>query len=72
MKYLPIGCVLAALHFNENNGRNQAVTKDGKARYRIVYPKFKKGGYTVRKISVECTYGMQILLIFKKNINFNL
>jgi hypothetical protein len=51
---------LAVLHFNENYGRDQARTKDGTARYKIAYPKFKKGEYTVRKISVECTYGMEI------------
>ena len=65
---------LAALHFNENIGRNVAATKDGKARYRIVYPKSKKVGYTVKKISVECTYGIQLLLYFVdfKKDNFNL
>ena len=65
---------LAALHFNENNGRTLAVTKDGKARYRIVYPKSKKVGYTVKKIYVECTYGIQILFYFVdfKKDNFNL
>ncbi|ESP03492.1 hypothetical protein LOTGIDRAFT_137344, partial [Lottia gigantea] len=48
---------LAALHFNENSQRKQAVTKDGRARYKIVYPKFKKGDYSVRRILVDCTYG---------------
>ncbi|CAG2218817.1 unnamed protein product [Mytilus edulis] len=47
---------LAALHFNENNQREQAVTKDGRARYKIVYPKFKKGDYSVKRILVDCTY----------------
>ncbi|XP_078321751.1 uncharacterized protein LOC111111789 isoform X2 [Crassostrea virginica] len=47
---------LAALHFNENTQRTQAVTKEGKARYRIVFPKYKRGEYTVRKISVDSTY----------------
>ncbi|VDI38082.1 Hypothetical predicted protein [Mytilus galloprovincialis] len=47
---------LAALHFNENSQREQAVTKDGRARYKIVYPKFKKGDYSVKRILVDCTY----------------
>lgn len=33
------------------------MTREGKARYRIVYPKYKKGDHTVRKISVDSTYG---------------
>ena len=48
---------LAALHFNENSSREQAVTKDGKERYNINFPKFKKGGYIVRKVKVEPTHG---------------
>ena len=48
---------LAALHFNENTQRTQAVTKEGKARYIIVFPKYKRGEYTVRKIFVDSTYG---------------
>ena len=46
---------LAALHFNENSSRDQAVTKEGKERY-ILFPKFKKGGYIVRKLTVDPTY----------------
>ena len=45
---------LAALHFNENTQRTQAVTKE---RYIIVFPKYKRGEYTVRKISVDDTHG---------------
>ena len=47
---------VAALHFNENSGRDQAVTKEGKERYNILFPKFKKGGYIVRKLTVQPTY----------------
>lgn len=47
---------LAALHFNENSSRDQALTKEGKERYNILFPKFKKGGYIVRKVTVEPTY----------------
>ena len=49
--------MLAALHFNENSRRTQAVTKEGAARYRIDFPKFKPGEYTVRKVLVGATYG---------------
>lgn len=37
--------------------REQAFTKDGQAQYNIVYPKFKKGGFTVREVKIGCTYG---------------
>lgn len=47
--------MLAALHFNENGMREQATTKEGKKRYDVVFPKFKKGGYTIREVKVECT-----------------
>ncbi|KAJ4940324.1 hypothetical protein JOQ06_026632, partial [Pogonophryne albipinna] len=42
---------LAAMHYNENAGRPQAETKEGKLRFKIRYPKFKKGGYTVCKVN---------------------
>ena len=49
--------MLAALHFNENSSRSQAERKaDGEKRYKIAFPKFKKGGYTVRQIKVEPTF----------------
>jgi len=47
---------LAALHFNENSSRKHAVTKQGEERYDILFPKYKKGGYIVRKVTVEPTY----------------
>ena len=47
---------LAALHFNENAHRDQAVTKAGELRYGIVFPKYKKGGYIV-KVTKDPTYG---------------
>ncbi|KAK3731987.1 hypothetical protein QZH41_013225 [Actinostola sp. cb2023] len=48
---------LAALHYNENANREQAKNKDGEEQYYIKYPKAKKGGYVVAKISTACTYG---------------
>ena len=47
---------LAALHFNENNNRAQATMKQGEDRYDVVFPKYKKGGYIVRKVTVDPTY----------------
>ena len=47
---------LAAMHFNENSCRDHAVTAEGRQRYDINFPKFKKGGYIVRKVTVEATY----------------
>ena len=53
---------LAALHFNENASRKQAVTAKGEERYDILYPKFKKGGHIVRKVTVNPTYREYIVL----------
>uniref|UniRef100_A0A1X7T9X2 Uncharacterized protein n=1 Tax=Amphimedon queenslandica TaxID=400682 RepID=A0A1X7T9X2_AMPQE len=47
---------LAALHFNENTDRNHALTEDRKKRYEIVFPKFKRGGHSVRKVTIDPTY----------------
>lgn len=52
---------LAALHFNENASREQAVTKKGDERYDITFPKFKKGGYIVKKILADPTYGYKVI-----------
>ena len=41
---------LAALHYNYNSNRKQAVTKKGKKRFSMLFPKYKKGGHIVRKI----------------------
>ena len=48
--------LLAAMHYNENTGRHQCQTKKGKPEFTIAFPKYKKGGYIVRKILTECTY----------------
>lgn len=50
---------LAMLHFNENSDRAQATTKQGEDRYDVVYPKYKKGGYIVRKVTVDPTHRKQ-------------
>ena len=48
---------LATLHFNENTNRVQAVMKQGTRRYDVVFPKYKKGGYMVKKVLTNATYG---------------
>ena len=45
------------LHLNENSGRAQATTKHGEARYDLIFPKYRKGGYVVRKVTETATYG---------------
>ncbi|XP_060077692.1 uncharacterized protein LOC132557213 [Ylistrum balloti] len=47
---------LAALHFNENRSKLQAVDKDGVLRYRLEFPKYKKGEHIVRKVKVHSTF----------------
>ena len=37
--------------------REQAFTKDGQPQYNIIYPMFKKGGYTVWEVKIGCTFG---------------
>ncbi|KAH6920867.1 hypothetical protein HPB50_028142 [Hyalomma asiaticum] len=40
---MPVWCVIAALHFNENADKGQASTKSGELRWRIKHPKARKG-----------------------------
>ena len=50
--------LFAALHYNNNNSsKQQAVTKAGEEQYPILFPKYKKGGYIVRKVMKESSYG---------------
>ncbi|XP_064631010.1 uncharacterized protein LOC135489542 [Lineus longissimus] len=48
---------IAALHYNENGKKEQAVNKDGKERWDVFFPKVKKGGHSVRPVRKESTYG---------------
>jgi len=48
---------LAALHYNENSDRLQAVTADGQPRYAIRFRKFNKGDYTTAVEKTAPTYG---------------
>ena len=47
---------LASLHFNENSNLDQEVTKKGQQRYDVIFLKYKKGGYVVRKVKQAPTY----------------
>ncbi|XP_060085473.1 uncharacterized protein LOC132564874 [Ylistrum balloti] len=44
---------LAALHFNSNSCRPQATLEDGTARYRIAFPKGRKGDAVPKEIKVK-------------------
>ena len=60
--------LLASMHYNENARRNQQQNKQGDMQYAIAFPKYKKGGYIVRKILTRCTYNY-IDDFFKKLID---
>lgn len=64
--FCPNRLALAALHFNENSSREQAVTSDGEERYDILFPKYKKGGHIVRKVTVNPTYSKHLHLLITK------
>ncbi|XP_077548003.1 uncharacterized protein LOC144160657 [Haemaphysalis longicornis] len=49
-------CTLAALHYNENAGRDQAVTKAGEPRWQLNMPKAGTGDCTVVAIKKPPTY----------------
>lgn len=49
---------LSVLHYNCNSAKEYAVTKSGHERYCVTYPKYKKGGYIVRKIKNSSKYGL--------------
>ena len=60
------------LHYNKNSGRKQAESKKGKKKYAILYPKYKSGGYIVRKLTENCTYGkfFCLFVLVETNIFF--
>ncbi|XP_056114874.1 uncharacterized protein LOC130091161 [Rhinichthys klamathensis goyatoka] len=47
---------LAALHFNENAGRPQAMTAAGEPLFKVVFPKYKKGQYSAKPVKIEPTF----------------
>ncbi|KAH9384176.1 hypothetical protein HPB48_026169 [Haemaphysalis longicornis] len=54
-------CTLAALHYNENAGREQVVTKAGEPRWQLNMPKAGTGDCTVVAIKKPPTYSAYIL-----------
>jgi len=46
----------AAIHFNENYKRPQAVTKDGREQIHLTFPKSKQGECTPKLVSVPKPY----------------
>ena len=59
---------MAALHFNENFGRQQAKTASGSERVKITFPKQKKGEFTPKPVPVAKTYGMFLLFTVTDSI----
>ena len=55
---------MAAIHYNHNSSRKQAVTKVGQRRFSVSFPKYKKGGHIVRKIKTSSTYGKCSVCVF--------
>uniref|UniRef100_A0A9J8DC12 Uncharacterized protein n=1 Tax=Cyprinus carpio carpio TaxID=630221 RepID=A0A9J8DC12_CYPCA len=47
---------LAGMHFNENSNRPKATTSSGKPMYRLLFPKAKKGLYTIKPVTSNPTY----------------
>ena len=47
---------MASLHYNENKGKKHASTREGTEIFSIHFPKYKKGGYIVRKIVENSTF----------------
>ena len=48
---------IAALHFNENADRKQDTTREGDDMFSVHYPKYRYGGYIVRKVLEKPTFG---------------
>ena len=48
--------IIAAMHFNENFGREQAITKSGKEQMRLTFSKQKPGECTPKIVTVPPTF----------------
>ena len=53
---------MAAIHHNTNSNRKQAKTADGRAKYEVRYPKFKKGSAVVHAVKEPAKYGIFIFI----------
>ena len=49
---------LGAMHFNENAGRTQAVTKAGELQWMISFPKSRHGEAVAKDVKSDQTHGM--------------
>jgi len=49
--------LLAAMHYNENSDRDQAVDQEGNQRFQLEFRKYKQGKYSVRQIKTDPTFG---------------
>ena len=56
--------------FNENGQNVQAITKDGKPRYSITFPKQNKGDLTVKKIKTNNSFSKYTLCFNFKQYSF--
>ena len=56
-------CQLAALHFNEQCNRRQALTSTGEKRWKVSHPKYKGGQGIPKKVKTEILYGKLKLLL---------
>ncbi|KAI8493057.1 hypothetical protein Bbelb_290610 [Branchiostoma belcheri] len=50
------GVILVVMHFNENANRAQGKRRDGEDMCTLHYPKYKKGGFIVRKVLEKETF----------------
>lgn len=50
---------LATMHYNENADREQAVTKAGEPKYKVVFPKSKRGVCVARPLKTQATFSKQ-------------
>ena len=57
------------MHYNENADRLQAVTRDGRPRFVLCFPKAKKGGYTVRPQKTPATFRTYTSVTFEAYVN---
>lgn len=62
---------LAALHYNENTGRDQATASSGEPLYRMHYPKAMKGEARVKPIKTEATFGKLYYFYLYNRCNLN-
>lgn len=44
------------MYFNENAQRQQATTLEGKALYKVSFPKYKKGQATAKMVKTKATF----------------